>query len=98
MTRRTCTRGRFLGFAPIPQFVRDRIFFRGRGGGRPIPGDELRGLPPDVLSQIADGAARNARELERKNIGDLCVDTDALSIEEVARLVRATTGVWPALD
>jgi hypothetical protein len=31
--------------------------------------------------------------MERRNLGDLCVDTDGLTIGAVARLVRELTGL-----
>jgi hypothetical protein len=72
-----------------------RIFLRGQGGGPPIPGDELTGQPAGWLARFAAESVRDAADLERDGIGDLCVDTDGRSIAEVARLVRAAAGGWP---
>ncbi|HEY2675188.1 MAG TPA: hypothetical protein VGJ07_33070 [Rugosimonospora sp.] len=71
-----------------------RILARGRGGGPPIMGDELRGLPADELHRIAERAVRCSGALDRTGLGDVCVDTDRGSVEELARLVRERTG-WP---
>jgi hypothetical protein len=73
----------------------DRILRRGRGGGPAIPGDELNGQPPGRLHQFADQAARDAEHLHRARIGDLWVDTDDRSIEEVAELITTKTSGWP---
>ncbi len=74
-----------------------RILLRGRGGGPPIPGDELKGQHIVNLYRFAEEAARAADELERSGVGDLCVDTDGRSVEEVAHLVCAGAGGWPGL-
>ena len=74
-----------------------RIFLRGQGGGPPIPGDELTGQPAERLARFAAESVRDAADLERDGIGDLCVDTDGRSVTEVARLVRAAAGGWPHL-
>ena len=75
--------------------IRRRIFLRGEGGGPVVPGDELRHESFQRLSQVAEASVRQAEELERDGIGDLCVDTDQRSITEVAKLVRATAKDWP---
>jgi len=74
-----------------------RILQRGRGAGPAIMGDELKGQPAESLHRFADQAARDADELESNNIGDLCVDTDNRSVQEVAQLIRTQTGGWPDL-
>jgi predicted ABC-type ATPase len=65
----------------------ERINLRGSGGGPPIPGDEIRGLPPEVLARLAADAVEEAAALDRGGIGDVCVDTDGLSVTEVAQAV-----------
>ena len=47
------------------------------------------------LTELADEAVREAELLDRNDFADLCVDTDGLSVTEVARLVRARAGGWP---
>jgi hypothetical protein len=79
------------------QELRKRIFQRGSGAGPPVPGDELRGQSVEWLSAAADDSIREADEMDRDGIGDLCVDTDGRPIAEVARLVRAHAGGWPGL-
>jgi adenylylsulfate kinase-like enzyme len=50
----------------------------------------LRRAAPDL---VAD-ALREAEELDRSSFADACVDTDGLTVAEVARLVRDRCG-WP---
>jgi hypothetical protein len=76
----------------------DRILRRGLGDGPAILGDELRGKPPARLHQVAEQAARDADHLQRAQIGDLWVDTDEHSVEDVARLIVAKTAGWPHLS
>ena len=78
-----------------PEQLTQRILLRGRGGGPGIPGDELNGRPVEDLLRFAQDTVREAEELARTGIGDLCVDTDDLTVAEVAELVRARTGGWP---
>jgi len=77
--------------------ITDRILCRGRGGGPAIVGDELNGQPLGRLHQIAEQAARDADDLHRAGLGDLWVDTDERSIEEVAELITKKTAGWPHL-
>jgi hypothetical protein len=77
-----------------PGELAERVFRRGRGGGPPIPGDELAGLPPAALRRAAAEVARTGAELDRAGLGDVCVDTDRRSPAETADLVFAATG-WP---
>ncbi|MBN6051091.1 adenylyl-sulfate kinase, partial [Nonomuraea sp. RK-328] len=74
-----------------------RILLRGQGHGPAIPGDRLRGQPPTALYRIAEHAALDAGDLERARIGDIRVDTDEQSVEEIARQVRALADGWPSL-
>ncbi|WP_158882187.1 hypothetical protein [Amycolatopsis anabasis] len=72
----------------------ERVLLRGQGGGPPIPGDALNGRSADYLREFAEEANREAEELERAGIGDLCVDTDGLSVGEVAHSVRVKADGW----
>jgi hypothetical protein len=73
----------------------ERIMLRGQGDGWRAPGDPLKGQSTATLNQIAADAAANADELERAGIGDLRIDTDGRTIEEVTQLVRTKAGGWP---
>jgi hypothetical protein len=48
------------------------------------------------LRRRAVGAAQIADVLDHAGIGDLCVDTDGRKVAELADLVRAEAGGWPA--
>ena len=89
-----------------PDGLTERILSRGRGGGPPIPGDELVGRPEDELRRLAEreaahaaelDRAAHAAELDRAGLGDVCVDTDGLTVAQTARAVRERTR-WPRLD
>jgi hypothetical protein len=43
---------------------------------------------------VAD-SLREAEELDRSSFADVCVDTDGLTVAEVARVVRERCGGWP---
>jgi adenylylsulfate kinase-like enzyme len=73
----------------------ERIMLRGQGDGWRAPGDPLKGQPLAALYRVATKAAANADELERAEIGDLRIDTDGRTIEEVTQLVRTKAGGWP---
>jgi hypothetical protein len=47
--------------------------------------------------ELAEESVVEAAELDRDDFADLLVDTDGLSVPEVARRVRAQAGGWPAL-
>ncbi len=49
------------------------------------------------LTHLAEEAVQDAEALDRSDVADLCIDTDGLSIPDVARLVREQTGGWPCL-
>jgi hypothetical protein len=74
-----------------------RVLQRGRGIGPGIPGDELRHRSTEGLRRFAEGAVRDADDLERAGLGDRCVDTSDVPADEVARRVRAAVGDWPGL-
>ncbi|QPP08432.1 AAA family ATPase [Streptomyces bathyalis] len=70
----------------------ERILQRGQGGSWAQPGDPLKGRSTAHLLRVADRAAAEADVLERAAIGDLSVDTDRRTVEEVADAVVARTG------
>jgi hypothetical protein len=45
--------------------------------------------------ELVTDALREAAELDRSSFADVCVDTDGLTVAEVARLVRERCGGWP---
>jgi hypothetical protein len=71
-----------------------RIMLRGQGGGWAQPGDPLFGQPAGRLRQIAGIAAADADALEYAAIGDVRIDTDGRTVEEVADVIAAQAG-WP---
>lgn len=71
-----------------------QIMFRGQGGSWPQPGDPLKGQTTTHLLRIADKAAADADALERAAIGDLRIDTDGRTVEEVADVILTQAG-WP---
>lgn len=74
-----------------PATLADRVARRGRGEGPAMPGDELRGLGPEPLRHIAERATRDAEALERAATGDLRIDTDDRSAQDVA---AEALGLW----
>jgi adenylylsulfate kinase-like enzyme len=73
-----------------PATLAERVALRGRGGGPALPGDELKGLDPAALHRVAERAAADAAALDRECAGDVRVDTDGRSIQEVAEhILRA---------
>ncbi|MEW9528256.1 hypothetical protein [Microbispora sp. NPDC049125] len=80
-----------------PATLAERVARRGQGGGPTTPGDELRGLGSGTLHRIAGRAAHEAVALDSAGAGELRVDTDGRSVEEVAADVRARGGDWPNL-
>lgn len=73
----------------------ERVARRGRGlkSARGLGGDELIGLPPARLSEIADRAARLMDALD--GFGDLRVDTDDRPPDGIAAEILERTG-WPS--
>lgn len=61
-----------------------RVECRGRGESWPQPGDSLRGQPAERLREDAARAAAEAELLDRAAVGDIRVDTSALTIEQTA--------------
>jgi hypothetical protein len=59
--------------------------------------DELRRrLISRRAADLVSASLREAEELERSAFADACVDTDGLTVAEVARFVRERCGGWPA--
>ncbi len=71
-----------------------RVMTRGSGGSWPQPGDPLGGLPETRLRDVALAAIAQARALDDASVGDVRVDTSALTAKEAAAAVLARTG-WP---
>lgn len=70
-----------------PAALTDRIERRSRGEGPQLPGDEIKGLTAGALHRLAAQAADEAETLHRAGVGDVCVDTDGRSVQDVvARL------------
>jgi adenylylsulfate kinase-like enzyme len=76
----------------------DRILLRGRGSGWSQPGDPLLGRPVEQLLDVVDGtvAANDVEIGDVYEVCDVCIDTDALNVAEVADAVVARTG-WAGL-
>ncbi|AIV32403.1 hypothetical protein NI25_01750 [Streptomyces sp. CCM_MD2014] len=66
------------------QHLTERIMSRGQGGSWPQPGDPLRGQSVSFLLRVADQAVTSAAVLEDAGIGDLRIDTDGRTVEQVA--------------
>ncbi|HEY2505597.1 MAG TPA: hypothetical protein VGI58_03705 [Streptosporangiaceae bacterium] len=71
-----------------------RILSRGAGGSWPQPGDPLRGQPPEVLSQAAALAAREAAALDEAALPGLIIDTDGRTPSEAADLIDGAATGW----
>ncbi len=67
------------------EHLKARIQLRGQGGGPGIPGDELRDRSTQELDRIAEQATLEAEALEREQVGDLCVETNDRTPEEIVR-------------
>ncbi|MFI9550275.1 hypothetical protein [Nonomuraea endophytica] len=70
-----------------PAALAERLRLRALGRGPAIPGDDLAGRTPQEVRVLAEGAARQARDLRRAGVGDVRVDTDGLTPPQVAELV-----------
>lgn len=46
-------------------------------------------------ADLVDDAIKDADALEHSDFADLCIDTDGLSVPDVAALVRKRAGGWP---
>jgi hypothetical protein len=76
-----------------PEHLRERIRLRGLGGGPPIAGDELRGQPAAVLDRAYGAAVAQAAEQERSGVGDVRVDTDGRTVDDLAREIAGRSGL-----
>ncbi|WP_328890734.1 adenylyl-sulfate kinase [Streptomyces sp. NBC_00316] len=77
-----------------PATLAERVAQRGRGEGPAIPGDAIKGLGAEALRGVVERASRDAESLERAGAGDVRVDTDGRSVQDVADQVRALVGGW----
>jgi predicted ABC-type ATPase len=75
-----------------PDTLRERIRLRGLGGGPNIAGDQLRGQPATVLDEAHRAAVAQAGALERASLGDLRLDTDGRSVDDLAAEILAHSG------
>ncbi|MET9760989.1 AAA family ATPase [Streptomyces sp. NPDC006372] len=71
------------------QHLTERIMSRGQGGSWAQPGDPLRGQSVTRLLHVADQAVASAAGLEDAGIGDLRIDTDGHTVEQVADAITA---------
>jgi phosphoserine phosphatase len=71
------------------QHLTERIMSRGQGGSWAQPGDPLRGQSSARLLRVADQAVASAAGLEAAGIGDMRIDTDGLTFEQVADAIVA---------
>ena len=68
---------------------------RGQGRNWPEPGDSLKGQAAASLSAAARKAASEAEDLEDSGLGDVSIDTDGRSLEEVVEAIVARANGWP---
>jgi hypothetical protein len=64
---------------------------------RASPVELRRRLTARGAPDLAADSLREAEELDRSPSADACVDTDGLTVAEVARLVRERCGGWPRI-
>lgn len=62
---------------------------------RASPGELRRRLTARRTPDLVAESLREAEALDRSSFADACLDTDGLTIPEVARLVRERCGGWP---
>jgi chloramphenicol 3-O-phosphotransferase len=62
---------------------------------RASPDELRRRLTARRAPDLVADSLREAEELDRSSFADACVDTDGLTVAEVARLVRERCGGWP---
>jgi hypothetical protein len=70
-----------------PAELAHRISLRGQGRGWPQPGDPLIGQPEPYLRLVTEQAAVDAEALEDSGLGDLRINTNGLSVGQVADLI-----------
>jgi hypothetical protein len=81
-----------------PETLRERIWWRGRGGGPQIPGkQELHGATVERLTAVWEDSVATTEALERNRIGEICIATDGRSVQEVARTILAQAPGWSRL-
>ncbi|MEU9171598.1 AAA family ATPase [Streptomyces sp. NPDC048420] len=71
------------------QHLTERIMSRGQGGSWAQPGDPLRGQSVTRLLHVADQAVASAASLEDAGMGDLRIDTDGYTVQQVADAITA---------
>lgn len=74
-----------------------RVLMRGEGIRPRIAGDHLIGKPTASLIRIAAQAAATAESLRTISVGDIAIDTDGLSVDEVVAALRSRIDGWPGL-
>jgi hypothetical protein len=62
---------------------------------RASAGELRRRLTSRRAPDLVADSLREAERLDRSSFADVCVDTDGLTVAEVARLVRERCGDWP---
>jgi adenylylsulfate kinase-like enzyme len=62
---------------------------------RASAGELRRRLTSRRAPDLVADSLREAKRLDRSSFADACVDTDGLTVAEVARLVRERCGDWP---
>lgn len=80
-----------------PDELTRRVLTRGAGGSWAQPGDPLKGLSDVELRAVAELAVTQSEVLDRAAVGDLRVDTDGHTVDQIADEVIARTG-WPRSD
>jgi broad-specificity NMP kinase len=75
------------------EVLAERIRQRGEGAG--LPGDTLFDTLPSRLQTIAANASDEAERLEREALGDIRLDTEGRSVNEVVAGVLAALPAWP---
>ena len=73
----------------------ERVMLRGQGRNWPEPGDSLKGQAAASLSAAARKAASEAEDLEDRGLGDVSIDTDGRSVEEVVEAIVTRANGWP---
>jgi hypothetical protein len=76
-----------------PDQLRQRVYWRGAGYGPPLPGNEMPTWSAEQLRRAADDSVAEAEQMDRADLGDICIDTDNLTIDQVARAVRAAVAI-----